>query len=255
MPLSQLTRDQVDALSRRRIFFGHQSVGGNIVTGVRALLSGDSAVRLRIMHASEAWAVDGPALIEGEIGRNGDPVGKTRAFVAAVTRGLDEPGAVAFHKYCYVDMTPEMDVDSLFAQYRAAMRDLEQRHPLVTFAHVTMPLATDDASAVNRLIKRALRRDTTFTLNRKRNRFNQLLRREYAGKEPLFDLAMYESTRPDGSRSFVRDGPTMVYTLASENSNDGGHLTPDAERRIGERFLVFLAELRTPAAAVAANAR
>jgi hypothetical protein len=191
--------------------------------------------------------------MESSIGRNGDPDGKTVAFATAVGRGLDQAGAVAFHKYCYIDMTPETDVDALFARYRAAMQVLKREHPLVTFAHVTMPLATDDASPLKRFAKRALGRDMALVLNRKRNRFNRLLRTEYARTEPVFDLAAYESTHADGRRSFVRDGSGVVYTLAPEYSDDGGHLTPSAERWIGSKFLEFLAALPAPSHAASAE--
>ena len=249
--VASLSSEQREALAARRIFFGHQSVGGNLVAGLRDLMAQDSTLRLRIVHSAEPWTVDGPALMESEIGVNGDPASKSRAFSLAVSRGLDQPGSIAFHKYCYIDVDADTDPDALFADYRRTMRKLRTEHPLVQFVHVTMPLTAQVESPLKLLVKRLVGRRTEVALNQKRNRFNRLLRAEYAGKEPVFDLAALESTHLDGERAFVRYGGERVYVLAKEHTSDGGHLTPAARRMIGMRLLEFLGELPVPSATMA----
>jgi lysophospholipase L1-like esterase len=111
---------------------------------------------------------------------------------------------------------------------------------------VTMPLTEATApNPVKSLVKRLIGRPEAHELGRnvKRNRFNDLLRHEYSGKEPLFDLAGIESTRPDSSRSyFTREG-LRIYTLASEYSSDGGHLNALGRRVAAAQLLSFLAGL------------
>jgi hypothetical protein len=69
------------------------------------------------------------------------------------------------------------------------------------------------------------------------------MREAYAGRAPVFDLAVLESTRPDGSRVSYTQGADTVYTLAPEYTNDGGHLNEAAKRMVAEQLLIFLARL------------
>ena len=57
-------------------------------------------------------------------------------------------------------------------------------------------------------------------LEYKAEQFNELLIKEYDGKEPVFDLAEIESTRPDGRReTFTKDGKTY-YSLIPDYTYD-----------------------------------
>ena len=233
---------QLARLATRKVFFGHQSVGNNILDGVRALIADGEAPALNIVRAADPSTVPGPAIVEAEIGRNGDPLSKARAFDAALARGLGAEGGVALYKHCYVDVVPGTDADALFAAYRANMDSLMTRHPEVTFVHVTMPLTTVEPAG-KRLVKRLLGRTTAVDLNATRNRFNRLLRQTYASKAPVFDLAALESTRPNGARMFVAQGGDTVYTMAPEWTDDGGHLNPAGQRMVARQFLALLAGL------------
>ena len=76
--------------------------------------------------------------------------------------------------------------------------------------------------------------------NVRRNRFNDLLRAEYAG-EPLFDVARAESTRADGRRAgFTHDG-TFVDAMRRELTSDGGHLNDEGRRVVAQEFARSLA--------------
>src|SRR5437868_1857683 len=69
-------------LHEARVYFGHQSVGGNIVEGLRGLAAtaGDSA--LRIVHSRDRTPGDG--LFEFFIGENGHPESKMKDFSTAL---------------------------------------------------------------------------------------------------------------------------------------------------------------------------
>jgi hypothetical protein len=55
-----------------------------------------------------------------------------------------------------------------------------------------------------------------YSENIKRNQYNEMLIKEYKGKEPILDIAGIESTKPDGSRqSFELDGVTY-YSMVPE---------------------------------------
>ena len=70
------------------------------------------------------------------------------------------------------------------------------------------------------------------------------MRQTYDGREPVFDLARLESSRPGApdrvSSSFK--GQT-AYGLLPEYTTDGGHLTGPAEKLIAAEFLRFLANV------------
>ncbi|HKG90624.1 MAG TPA: hypothetical protein VKA84_01960 [Gemmatimonadaceae bacterium] len=232
------------AVATKKIYFGHQSVGGNILDGVRELMAAEgAAVRLNIVHGDDPSAVQGPALVESFVGENGDPESKGAAFAAALDRGMGAAGGVALYKHCYLDVGPGTDVRQMFERYRARTAELRAKYPGLVLAHVTVPLTTADESPVKRLLKTVLRKPTVVEVNAKRNAFNALLRGAYAGREPLFDLAAIESTRPDGSRSYVTLGADTVYTLVPEYTDDGGHLNAAGRRAAATRFVEFLAGL------------
>ncbi len=241
--LDDISDAQWDALASRRIFFGHQSVGRDIVDGMRRVLDAHPFIALRIVTADHPSLVAGPAFIEARIGRNREPDSKTRAFEAALDAGFGaEPGAIALYKYCYVDVLADTDPDALFAAYARSIDDIRARHPTLTIVHVTMPLQTADDGIVER-VKTAAGTATQTRLNHARGRYNALLREHYAGRDPIFDLAAIESTRPDGSRAFTRYRGEAVHMLAPEYTYDGGHLNEAAQDYVAAALLAFLAQL------------
>lgn len=231
-----------DRLADKTIFFGHQSVGANIIEGIRDLMAPEPHPPIRIVQTSDPAAVRGPALVEFPIGRNGDPGSKIAAFAAALDAGVGRAGGVALFKYCYVDVLPSTDARAMFEEYRATVGALHTRYPALTIVHVTIPLTIAEGD-VKAFVKRALGRQTHRDLNARRGEFNALLLREYGGREPVFDLARIESTRPDGSRAVLGRGAGAVYVLASEYTTDGGHLNEAGRRVAAAEFLELLATL------------
>ena len=76
-----------------------------------------------------------------------------------------------------------------------------------------------------------------------RNKFNDLLKREYAGKESVFDLAKIESTYPDGRRETFKRKDKRFYSLVHDYTHDGAHLKELGRKKVAEQFLIFLANL------------
>jgi hypothetical protein len=237
-----LSDAQLHALATMRIYFGHQSVGANIVDGMRALSAGTA---LRIVSAQDPASVNGPAFIEATIGKNGDPRSKAAAFRAALDRGFGHKGGIAMYKYCYVDTDVATDPGQMFAAYRDDIATVRAQYPRLTLVHVTQPLTTSAPTTegiVTRLARIVLGRPSSDELNAKRQQYNALLRAEYQGKEPLFDLARLESTRADGSRNSTRPGST-TESLAPEWTDDGGHLNAVAQKMVARELIALLAGL------------
>jgi hypothetical protein len=241
MQPERLEDREIASLLAKKIFFGHKSVGADILEGVRDLMSEDPRLKLRIVASAAPESIPGPALIEAALGENGDPASKNRAFSAILERGMGAQGGIAAFKYCYADFHGASDPKAVFDEYRRSVSTLQRRYPLLRIVHITCPLTTADNTPGER-IKAWLGRVTASDLNARRNEFNRLLK-TYAGAGPVFDLAEVESTRSDGLRSYFRRGGQPVYTLAPEFTNDGGHLNQAGRRAAARRFLSVLANL------------
>lgn len=235
---SERIASQLSTLAASRVYFGHQSVGSNVLEGVRELAGPADSARLPIIRTRDVASVTGTGVVEFTIGENGDPASKRRDFASVIDAKRDTAPALALFKYCYLDITPETDVAALFAAHRDTVRALQARHPELTFVHVTAPLTTVEPAS-KLMIKRLLGKPTSRDVNRKRNEFNAMVRREFQG-EPIFDLARVESSRPDGSRAFFTAGTDTVYTLAPELTDDGGHLNAAGRRAAALEFLSVL---------------
>ena len=251
--LADVPQAHWERLGRRRIFFGHQSVGQNILSGIQDVLARNPHIRLTIVESDDPADIDGPALIQAKIGHNGDPHSKADAFRRVMDGGFGSQGGVAMYKYCYVDVLPSTDVEELFEDYVEQMDSLARRYPGLQIVHVTLPLKRMRAGK-RELVKRMLGRSTDTELNAKRNRYNELLLARYGGRAPVFDLAALESTRSDGTRSAVPYRRRQVFTLAPEWTDDGAHLNAAARRRVAEQLLVLLASLDDAGGAAATEA-
>lgn len=241
-PITSITNDQWEALAARPIFFGHQSVGRDMMHGVARVLDAHPEIPLRVVSADGPEDVGGTAFIDARIGRNRAPESKSAAFLEWVRAMGDRPGALAMYKFCYVDVNADTDPARLFADYQATIEEARRRHPGLLILHMTLPLHTADEGMGER-IRTVLGFPTQTRLNAIRNRYNELLLQTYGGRDPVFDLALLESTRSDGSRAFTRYRGENVYMLAPEWTYDGGHLNDSAKYRVAERLLVFLAQV------------
>lgn len=233
-----LTDTQIARLADKKIFFGHQSVGKNIIQGIRELAANDPRLKLRILHSDDLTSVTGPALVEFDIGTNGNPQSKNDAFFAVLSRGMGQQSGTAMFKYCYVDFDVSTDVTKVFKDYQATVDAIKTKYPHLKIVHITVPLTTVEPWP-KAWLKSILGRPTLQDINVKRNEFNDLLRASYNSTE-VFDLAAAESTRPDGSREFFQRNGTQIYTLCPEFTDDGGHLNATGRRVVAETLLLAL---------------
>jgi hypothetical protein len=234
-------RAGLESLSRRTVFFGHQSVGGNILDGLRELAAREG-VSLRILEVRAPGGLPPGAFGHALVPENGNPMKKLQSFEQAFATGLASGAEVAFLKFCYVDFPKGTDVTSVFARYQQGLRDLEARYPRTTFVHLTVPLTTADAG-IKTVVKDLLGRDTSVQENIRREEFNALMRQAYQGTGRLFDLARLEATRPDGQRQVVEWRGRAVEAMTPAYTDDGGHLNAEGRRRVASALVTFLAAL------------
>jgi hypothetical protein len=242
-------RAEFERIAARRIFFGHQSVGANLLDGMRQLAAA-AGVPIRIAETSTASGVARGTLGHAFIAENGNPTLKLQNFALAV--GTRQAGVdIALVKFCYLDFTPNTDASALFARYRAAIERLRAGNPGTTFVHVTAPL-TDVQRGPKALLKRLLGRPPYGVLeNVRREEYNALLRQAYRGREPIFDLAQVESTGPDGTAVTVEWAGYRAPAMAPQYTEDGGHLNAAGRLRAARELVAVLAAVPAAPPAVA----
>jgi hypothetical protein len=227
------------ALAQRKVFFAHQSVGENVLTGLAALAR-QAGVSLRIVETTAADALATPGIVHARVGKNQDPRSKLAHFEAL----LDGPGAgaeVALLKLCYVDFEADTDAKKLFDDYLARVAAVKKKHPALKLVHVTAPLTTVQ-SGVKGLLKNALGRAAAGEReNQKRAEYNALLRERFLGKEAIFDLAAVEAGQGAAACRFTREGKDWPC-LKPELTDDGGHLNARGQREAAEALVRALAE-------------
>ena len=223
-------------IAEHRIFFGHQSVGVDIMQGIRDLKSAHGIAALRIVSLDRDSVPQGPYFAEALVGRNSEPDSKCDMFQSVVGTLAADSLEIALMKFCYVDIKKHTDVNEMFRYYESVLEELERTHPGITFVHVTVPV-TERNVWWRRFVKKLLGREEEWDIaSVKSSEFNGMLQKRFAG-QPIFDLAAVESTYPDGSRSmFEADGMT-AYTMVSAYTRDGGHLNEQG-RRLAARELV-----------------
>ena len=138
----RLSDQQVANLRTKKIFFGHQSVGDNIVQGIKDLMAEDSRLQLNVVNSAHPEQVAEPAFVESHIGRNEDPQSKNEAFAAIVQNGMGSQGGIAMYKYCYVDFNASTNVEQLFETYHREIAMLRSKYSLFKIVHFTAPLTT-----------------------------------------------------------------------------------------------------------------
>jgi hypothetical protein len=227
-------------LASRRIYFGHHSVGQDMLEGLQRLAREHDIRDLRLTAPDVEPPPTGGFLAHGRVGRNGDPGSKLDGFAQSLREGLATTSQIAFMKFCYVDFNPSTEVAQIFERYRRTLEDLAREFPQLSFLHVTVPLRTRSLGPKNRLrllLGKPLWEDDS---NARRHDFNQDLRRTYE-ESAVIDIARVESTRADGSREFFSRGDRRIPCLTPGLTRDGGHLNEAGQRAAAEELVRVVA--------------
>lgn len=249
--INDIPQEKWEKLAQKRIFFGHQSVGFNILNGLNLIMADNPHIKLNIVHTSDAENFADALFAHEWIGENTKPKSKIDAFDNVLRNGVGDKVDIAFMKFCYVDITSSTDVDKVFSDYNKILSGLESSFPGVTFIHVTTPLTSVPTGidallqTAKNLVKKILGKPVfDYKDNINRNDFNEKLLSKYNAKNYVFDLARIEYILPDGSvSSFTKNGRNY-YSLAADYTYDGGHLNEKGSKKAAEQLLVFLAQFR-----------
>ena len=92
-------------VAEKRFYFGHQSVGYNIVEGISDALKENPKIKLNIVETNNAVDSSVPLFAHSQIGKNEDPKSKCEAFVRLMESGMGDGVDIALLKFCFVDVT------------------------------------------------------------------------------------------------------------------------------------------------------
>ena len=244
--MASFSQEVRERLTNKTIFFGHKSVGYNIIDGIRDIAANHESLNLRIVETKDADLMKESMLAHAQIGRNLDPESKIAEFKKVMEAGLAEKVDIAFFKFCYVDIGINSDPNTIIAAYCEAIDVLKSRLPQITFVHVTVPLCGPPKTVkgmIKSCIKQLIGRPPVLKENKVRARYNTLLRKRFSGKEPLFDLALYETIGPGGMQHYSFWKEQEVPVLVRSYTDDGGHLNTAGRQHIAEQLLISLLDL------------
>jgi len=243
--IKTVSDEQWQQLAGRKLFFGHMSVGYNMLDGIKAVMAENDKIKLNIVETADPQQFTAPVFAHAKLGHNTNPLAKLESFRTL----MDSVGPVAdlaIFKFCYIDVNRNTDAAALFASYRKTISDLQAKYPSVRFIHMTVPLTSQPVGLkkqVKGLIKSVIGRPGPDDDNAKRNEYNQLLKAEYASAGTVFDLAAVESALPDGRTCFIRKGDAEVPVMAKAYTTDGGHLNAAGAQHVAAQLLATLASL------------
>jgi hypothetical protein len=240
--LDAIPRTEWDRLSTKKIFFGHKSVGQNIIEGLKAVIERNSAVRLNILETSGPADFDDPVFAHSLIGQNRDPESKIKAFKEILESGVGQIADLAMFKFCFVDIDRHTDIESLFQDYDKAITTLNRSFPDLHIVTFTVPL-TSPPRGLKPLLKRALGRWPGYTNdNKARNLFNEKLKKRFG--RSVFDLAGIETTKTDGSHVSFKDSDGTYDLMNPAFSEDGGHLNELGKQLVAIDLLIYMLSFR-----------
>ncbi len=231
-------------ISDKKIYFAHQSVGINVIEGIQEILRKHPTISLNIVETANQADFKAGIFAHSAIGENFKPDTKTAEFISFMEQGIGENADTVALKYCFLDINAGTAVDKMFHKYSTALDKVSKDYTKLNVIHFTMPLEVHRPGKKAKLKKFfGVNEIKEYDDNAKRNEYNEMLLDKYQGREPIFDLAKFESSYPDGSRSsYERKGKTY-YALAPEFSRDGAHLNELGRKQLAGKFLLFLAKL------------
>ena len=222
------------ALEQKKVVFGHQSVGNNILNGIKRLADRDG-VKINIQEQRSAPTING--ISHFFIGKNGDPKSKILDFASGIDAGAAQGANIAMMKLCYVDINPTSDVRQLANDYIKSLDLLSDKYPDTSFVAVTSPLQTVQTGLKAWTKNLIGKQQSGYLENERRSEFNTLLRERYFTEGRLFDLAKVES---NGKICKAIVDKREVEVLCPDFTDDGGHLNERGQELVATAFVNFI---------------
>ena len=244
--IDNVSLEHWEKLAEKKIFFGHQSVGYNIIDGITDIINERDHIKLNIIEAREPSAFDQPVFAHSQVGMNTQPFSKIDRFVEIMNSGVGNKVDIAFFKFCYVDITRDSNPQEVFDSYNAAMEGLKGQYPNTKFLHITIPIRSVPKQTkryLKQMVKLLIGKPGFFEDNMMRHNYNDLLTKAYSKSGLFFNLALIESVNPSGFGCYSLKGAAKISVMAPEYTEDGGHLNSLGRKNAAEQLLIILADI------------
>ena len=225
------------------VYFGHQSVGNNIIDGLSNLLTENKIEDFKIIEVGEE-AKTGSYLFHSKVGENSKPKSKCDAFSDFINGEKTDLIDVALLKFCYIDIDENTDIQDLFEYYKTTMDSLITKYPQIVFLHITVPLVHSPKGISIKAREWLGKPNRNKLANIKRNEFNNLIKQNYEA-DKIYDLAKVESTYQDGSRESFKKNNIEYFSLINEYSSDGRHLNLLGSKLAAQELIRMIAAHKT----------
>ena len=230
-------------LLKSRVLFGVQSVGSDITAGVRTAFSRAHLSKPKVMNWKKALAIKGPLVATANIGRNGDPTSKLRAFAGIVNDAPRGSVTVALMAFNFQDVTAQTDVPRLFDAYVETMDSVEGANPDITFLYTTAPVTTANSwRAVDQRTVRGLGDvdQPVWQDNIARERLNSSLRERYGSTGRLFDIAALQARIAGDKVAAKVHEEQWYYVMNPGLSTDGKRLNEAGSVRLARELMLLV---------------
>jgi hypothetical protein len=234
-----MSTEIIEKALQKRVYFGHQSVGDNILVGLNEIFSRHK-VKLNINEFSADDKGNDYFIIHSRIGKNGDAYSKMESAKNEINQ-LKGRIDTALIKFCYIDIDEKTDTTKIFESYKKTVKEIKQSQPSLRIIHSTIPLTTTQ-KGLKALLKSLIGKPVGEAgPNIKRNEYNSLIRKEY-GKAAIFDIAEIESTMLNGRiATFKKDGKEYPE-LVEDYTYDGGHLNALGKDIVAQGIILTIAD-------------
>ena len=127
--LEGVTESSLKKLADQRIYFGHQSVGFNIIEGINDIMKENHQIRLKVIETNDPADMNKPIFAHSRIGKNTYPQSKIDAFASFIEKGIGKKANIAFFKLCFADIIGTTDVNRIFEFHKNTMSHVKKEYP------------------------------------------------------------------------------------------------------------------------------
>ena len=121
--------NNINLIGQKNIYFGHRSVGENIISGVNKIISKEGRKVFVIKELTSNSKIDENYFFHSNIGRNGDPKSKFKEFTDIVNNLANKNLEIAMMKLCFVDITKKTNINEVFQSNVAMIDSLQNKYP------------------------------------------------------------------------------------------------------------------------------
>lgn len=235
--------NSIKLFQNTNVYFGHKSVGKNVIEGIKEIAQANSISNLSILKLDEDEKLTQNYFVHSSIGKNGDPISKIEEFRKNIELLINENLKVAMMKFCFADFDINSDINGIFQRYVTEIDSIKNDYPDLFIIHFTVPLKAEKSFLGKLKAFAKGESNKNFYDNLARNKYNDLIYSNFSA-DNIFDIAKIESTYPDGEREIKNLKGNQCYFMINEYSRDGSHLNEIGQKLVAKELINHIAKIK-----------